>query len=118
MKASKKTAPKNVEELFLTKNKRLLDPFSVIPLIPIQPDHLVGDIGCGSGNFSIPLAKYLFSGTLYAFDKDVAMLLLKEKLVSVVHGEAFGLSPYFRLSYATSLDNIKEAVERISKSLS
>ena len=49
MKASKKTTPKNVEELFLTKNKRLLDPFSVIPLIPIQPDHLVGDIGCGSG---------------------------------------------------------------------
>ena len=84
MKASKKTAPKNVEELFLTKNKRLLDPFSVIPLIPIQPDHLVGDIGCGSGNFSIPLAKYLFAGKLYAFDTHETMLSkISESLKSI-----------------------------------
>ena len=84
MKASKKTAPKNVEELFLTENKRLLDPFSIIPLIPIQPEHRVGDIGCGSGNFSIPLAKYLFSGTLYAFDTDVTMLnIITDSLKSI-----------------------------------
>ena len=48
-------------------------------------------------------------------DKDVAMLLLKEKLVSVVHGEAFGLSPYFRVSYATSIENLKIACERIKE---
>ena len=43
------------------------------------------------------------------------MILLKEKLVSVVHGEAFGLSPFFRISYATSMDNIKQACDRISE---
>jgi aspartate aminotransferase len=43
------------------------------------------------------------------------MLLLKEKLVSVVQGEAFGLSPYFRISYATSLENLKIACERIKE---
>ena len=84
MKASKKTTPKNAAELFLAENKRLLDPFSIIPLIPIQPEHRVWDIGCGSGNFSIPLAKYLFSGTLYAFDTDVTMLnLITDSLKSI-----------------------------------
>lgn len=74
MKESKKTIPSNIEELSVTENKRLLDPYSIIPLIPIQPDHHVGDIGCGPGTFSIPLAKYLFSGKLYAFDTHEAML--------------------------------------------
>ena len=40
-----------------------------------------------------------------------------EKLVSVVQGEAFGLSPYFRISYATSLENLKIACESTKPSL-
>ena len=47
MTASKKTALTNVDESSLTENKRLLDPFSIIPLITIHPEHLVADIGCG-----------------------------------------------------------------------
>jgi aspartate aminotransferase len=33
----------------------------------------------------------------------------------VVHGEAFGLSPYFRISYATSTEALTEACNRIQK---
>ena len=56
-----------------------------------------------------------YKGNTINNDKDVAMLLLKEKLVSVVHGEAFGLSPYFRISYATSTENLQIACERIKE---
>ena len=56
-----------------------------------------------------------YQGKIIENDKDFAMILLKEKLVSVVHGEAFGLSPFFRISYATSMDNIKQACDRISE---
>ena len=75
MKSNKKSEPINIEELSLAENKRLLDPYSILPLIPIQPEHHVGDIGCGPGTFSIPLAKYLFAGKLYAFDTHETCLL-------------------------------------------
>lgn len=39
--------------------------------------------------------------------------LLKEELVAVVPGSAFGADDYIRISYATSLDNLKEAFDRI-----
>ncbi|MCK1740617.1 hypothetical protein IVA80_06965 [Bradyrhizobium sp. 139] len=34
---------------------------------------------------------------------------------AVVPGSCFGLAPYFRLSYATSEQNLREATERIAK---
>ena len=46
-------------------------------------------------------------------DKDFVEKLLEESLVAVVQGSAFGLSGYFRISYATSMDNLKKALERI-----
>ena len=39
--------------------------------------------------------------------------LLESEGVAGVHGEAFGLSPYFRISYAISIDILKDACERI-----
>ncbi|RFU65510.1 pyridoxal phosphate-dependent aminotransferase [Peribacillus glennii] len=41
--------------------------------------------------------------------------LLEEALVAVVPGSGFGADDYIRLSYATSLDQLKTAVERIHK---
>jgi len=46
-------------------------------------------------------------------DFDFANALLDEKLVAVVPGSAFGLAPYFRISYATSDDILKDACQRI-----
>ena len=41
------------------------------------------------------------------------MALLEETGVAVVHGAAFGLSPFFRISYATSEKNLEESCRRI-----
>ena len=59
------------------------------------------------------IGKELTSGEEIKNDEDFAMNLLKNKSVGVVHGSAFGLSPYFRISYATSIEKLEEACERI-----
>lgn len=48
---------------------------------------------------------------------DLAVYLLEKAKVALVQGEAFGDDNYVRLSYATSLDDIKRAMERIKKAL-
>ena len=52
-------------------------------------------------------------GNIIKNDKAFAMNLLENKSISVVHGEAFGLSPYFRISYATSMEKLETACNRI-----
>ena len=54
-------------------------------------------------------------GTAIDGDEAFAKALLEAKGVAVVHGEAFGLSPFFRISYATSDENLVEACERIQR---
>lgn len=44
---------------------------------------------------------------------DFARLLLEKEKVAVVPGDGFGMSEYIRLSYATSMKNIKEGLDRI-----
>ncbi|GAC1484380.1 MAG: hypothetical protein NVS2B11_10040 [Acetobacteraceae bacterium] len=46
-------------------------------------------------------------------DEDFALALLEERHVAVVHGAAFGMSPYLRISYATGDADLAEAGERI-----
>ncbi|MEK6552161.1 MAG: aminotransferase class I/II-fold pyridoxal phosphate-dependent enzyme, partial [Bacteroidota bacterium] len=48
---------------------------------------------------------------------DLAMYLLYEVKVATVPGSAFGAEGYLRLSYATSMENLKEGVERIKEAL-
>ncbi len=74
MKAKKKSTSADIDFMKSVERRSKLDPYSILPLIPIQSDHYVGDIGCGPGVFSIPLAKYLFSGKLYAVDIHEHML--------------------------------------------
>jgi len=52
-------------------------------------------------------------GTKLKTDKEFVEKLLEKALVAVVQGSAFGLDGYFRISYATSMDNLKKALERI-----
>ena len=49
---------------------------------------------------------------------DLAMYLLEKGHVATVGGDAFGDPDCFRMSYATSDDNIREAMKRIKESLS
>jgi aspartate aminotransferase len=48
-------------------------------------------------------------------DEDFAGELLEAEGVAVVHGAAFGLSPFFRISYATSNEVLEEACKRIQR---
>ena len=48
-------------------------------------------------------------------DEDFAGYLLESVGVAVVHGAAFGFSPFFRVSYATSTEALTEACTRIQK---
>jgi aspartate aminotransferase len=55
------------------------------------------------------------SGKVIATDGDFAGELLETTGVAVVHGAAFGLSPFFRISYATSNAALEEACRRIQR---
>jgi aspartate aminotransferase len=48
-------------------------------------------------------------------DEDFVTMLLETEGVAAVHGSAFGMSPYFRVSYATSTELLREACARINK---
>lgn len=54
-------------------------------------------------------------GKVLANDEDVAAYFLDTEGVAVVHGAAFGLSPAFRISYATSNDILTDACQRIQR---
>ena len=55
------------------------------------------------------------NGNLITSDADFAVELLEAEGVAVVHGEAFGLSPFFRISYATSTEVLEDACTRIQR---
>ena len=55
------------------------------------------------------------SGNVIETDGDFVTELLEAEGVAVVQGSAFGLTPHFRISYATSLDALKEACSRIER---
>ena len=61
------------------------------------------------------LGKTTPKGKRIETDKDFVEALLEEEGVAVVHGEAFGLAHFFRISYATSTENLVKACERIQR---
>ncbi len=68
-----------------------------------------------SGAFYVfPNCKKLLGGkTKLKTDKEFVEKLLEKAEVAVVQGSAFGLDGYFRISYATSMENLKIALGRI-----
>jgi aspartate aminotransferase len=61
------------------------------------------------------IGKTTQKGKTLANDEEVATALLEEEGVAVVHGAAFGLSPFFRISYATGVEALEEACRRIQR---
>ena len=57
------------------------------------------------------------SGQRIASDNDFVEYLLDEAEIAAVPGDAFGLSPHFRVSYATSTELLEEACERIHRAV-
>jgi aspartate aminotransferase len=63
------------------------------------------------------MGKMTPSGSQITSDTDLATYLLESAGVAVVPGVAFGLSPYFRVSYAVDTDVLLEACHRISQAI-
>lgn len=61
------------------------------------------------------IGKTSAGGVVLRDDTDFVSALLDEEGVAVVQGTAFGMSSYFRISYATSTEALKEACERIRR---
>ena len=52
-------------------------------------------------------------GKVMGSDRDIMIYLMEQGGVGVVHGEAYGLSPHIRLSFAASMEDLEEACRRI-----
>lgn len=61
------------------------------------------------------IGKKTQDGTVISSDTDFVTYLLDHAQVAVVPGEVFGLSPYFRISYATDAKTLKEAISRLHR---
>ena len=74
-----------IKRLLRPEREQELDPFVVSTFMPIEPYDHVADIGCGPGYFSIPLAKHLIHGKLYALDISDEMLDALRRRLSLAH---------------------------------
>lgn len=61
------------------------------------------------------IGKTTKGGAKIKTDTDFVTALLEEKHVAVVQGAAYGMSPYFRLSYATDMASLREGCRRIQE---
>jgi aspartate aminotransferase len=61
------------------------------------------------------IGKRTHQGAAIETDSDFVAALLESEGVAAVHGEAFGLSPNFRVSYATSTNLLEDACTRIQR---
>lgn len=100
---------------FKERHKYVVDRFNVMPG--------VNCLMAGGAFYAFPDARGAIA-TLYksgkisaATDMALAEYLLEQFDVAVVPGSAFGAEGYFRISFATSMDNLREALDRIEKAL-
>ena len=61
------------------------------------------------------IGKTTAKGVKINTDEDFVLALLEEEGVACVHGAAFAMSPFFRISYATSNAELEEACKRIQR---
>ena len=71
-----------IQRLLSAERAQELDTFAIMTFFPLEPDQHVADIGAGPGFFSIPLAKHLIYGKLYALDSDEEMLKVLRQRVA------------------------------------
>ena len=91
-----------LREIVLHRDKSLL------------PD-VIGDAFDFMVDKSVHVRKFLILFGRDLLEEDFSLALLEEQHVAVVHGAAFGMSPYLRISYATDDASLAEACRRISR---
>jgi aspartate aminotransferase len=100
---------------FKERHKYVVDRFNAMPGLHC--------IMAGGAFYAFPDARDAInnlhqSGKINAAnDMALAEYLLEKFDVAVVPGSAFGAEGYFRISFATSMDNLREALDRIEKAL-
>ncbi len=104
---------KPMQEAFLKRRDLLISLMKEVPHIKVNNP--------GGAFYLFPEVSYYFGkkhGDVVIKDaKDLCMYLLNVGHVAMTPGAAFGAPDYLRLSYATSEDIIREAVNRIKKAL-
>ena len=100
---------------FKERHQYVVNRFNVMPGVSC--------LMAGGAFYAFPDARGAIA-TLYksgkisaATDMALAEYLLEQFDVAVVPGSAFGAEGYFRISFATSMDNLREALDRIEKAL-
>lgn len=64
-------------------------------------------------NISAFIGRTCASGKLITSDADFVMALIEEQFVVTVQGAAYGMSPYVRISYATSSERLETGCDRL-----
>ncbi|MQF82809.1 methyltransferase domain-containing protein [SAR202 cluster bacterium AD-802-E10_MRT_200m] len=87
---------KNSEENLVGER---IDPLRLMAQLPLHPYQVLADYHCGTGHFTIPIAKHVFDGKVYAVDPNVENLeelkksLSDYRLTNVVVSKQGDISP-------------------------
>jgi ubiquinone/menaquinone biosynthesis C-methylase UbiE len=68
------TVQDRIKRYLSPERAQKLDPFVILSFCPVNVHDTVADIGCGPGFFTLPLAKFLVNGKVYAVDLDEEMV--------------------------------------------
>ena len=74
--------PERASFLISDERKKELDPDLIIKKLPIKPESQIAEIGCGPGFFTLPLARRLTKGKLFAMDVQPQMLEMAKARVT------------------------------------
>ena len=99
----------DMTKAFKARHDYLIPALKAIPGIKVRPAE-------GAFYAFIDVSE-IVANSLMKDDLELGEYLLNEAHVAVVAGSAFGLKNHLRLSYATSMDELKEAIKRIEQAL-